>query len=98
SGGSPLVSSAPISNRSGSITGSGASSVTVMDYVAGAFYRERQAIWNPATANITIRSYMSSPSDGTNFQSEINPTFDKVNTQRLVLLERITFARKELSS
>ena len=93
-----LVSSAPISNRSGSIAGSDANSVTVMDYVTGAFYRERQAIWNPATANITIRSFLSSPSNSTRFQSEINPTFDKVNTQRLVLLERITFARKELSS
>lgn len=97
--GSLLVSSAPISNRSGSITtGSDSNSVTVMAYVAGAFYRERQAIWNPATANITIRSFLSSPSDSTRFQSEINPTFGKVNTQRLVLLERITFARKELSS
>src|SRR5690606_39708448 len=92
------VSSNPISNRSGNIEGSNASSVTVMTYVAGAFYRERQAIWGPAAANITIRSFLSTPSFGTRFQSEINPTFDKVNTQRLVLLERITFARKELSS
>lgn len=95
----PRTSSSPISNRSGSPANTIlANTATVMGYVAGAFYRERQAIWNPATANITIRSFYSQTSNGTGFQSEINPTFDKVNTQRLVLLERITFARKELSS
>lgn len=91
----PGVGSGPISNRAGEPGNmTFANSSTIMSYVPGTFYRERQATWNPSSANITIRSIYSRYG-GAHFQSEIDPTFAKVNTQRLVLLDRITFVRRE---
>jgi len=79
--------------------GASASSHTVQSYTPGTFYREREARWEPSVANFAtgIGLFRSSATGGSTviFASKITPKIMKQDTQRLIVMERWTYARKE---
>lgn len=87
--------------RSGSASGTSAnaSSHAVQSYTPGTFYREREARWEPSVANFaTGIGVFFSYAAGANsiaFASKVTPRIMKQNTQRLIVMERWTYARKE---
>ena len=87
--------------RSGYPSGSwaSASSHTVQSYTPGTWYRERESRWEPSVANFAtgvglFLSYASGTSS-ISFASKVTPKIMKQNTQRLIVMERWTYARKE---
>lgn len=87
--------------RSGSPSGTAvaASSRAVQSYTPGTWYREREARWEPAVANFAtgigvFRSYTNG-GNSPSFASKVTPKIMKQNTQRLIVMERWTYARKE---
>jgi len=85
--------------RSGSPpSGTSASSHTVQSYTPGTWYREREARWEPSAANFAtgIGLFVSVVNNGgITFASKVTPKIMKQNTQRLIVMERWTYARKE---
>lgn len=87
--------------RSGNPSGTSvaASSHAVQAYTPGTWYREREARWEPSAANFAtgiglFRSYVNDLSSPF-FASKVTPKIMKQNTQRLIVMERWTYARKE---
>lgn len=87
--------------RSGLPSGSSvaASPHAVQSYTPGTWYREREARWEPSAANFAtgiglFRSEANS-SQSITFASKVTPKIMKQNTQRLIVMERWTYARKE---
>lgn len=80
-------------------SGTQASSRAVQSYTPGTWYREREARWEPAVANFAtgIGLFVSEMSGGSSpvFASKVTPKIMKQNTQRLIVMERWTYARKE---
>lgn len=85
--------------RNGSSSGTAASSLEVQSYTPGTWYREREARWNPSAANFAtgIGLFASGVvgNDSMSFASKVTPKIMKQNTQRLIVMERWTYARKE---
>jgi len=80
--------------------GSIAASHVVQSYTPGTWYREREARWEPSGANFaTGIGLFQSLANGTNrsatFASKVTPKIMKRDTQRLIVMERWTYARKE---
>ncbi len=76
-----------------------ASSHEVQSYTPGTYYREREARWNPSAANFAtgiglFQSYANTASSPV-FGSKVTPKIMKQDTQRLIIMERWTYARKE---
>src|SRR5690606_82446 len=85
--------------RSGSPSGTSASSHAVQSYTPGTWYREREARWEPSVANFATGiglfvSYANTASSPV-FGSKVTPKIMKQDTQRLIIMERWTYARKE---
>lgn len=76
-----------------------ASSHSVQSYTPGTWYREREARWEPSAANFAtgIGLFVSDASGNQSiaFASKVTPKIMKQNTQRLIVMERWTYARKE---
>lgn len=88
--------------RSGAPSGTlaSASSHAVQSYTPGTFYREREARWEPSAANFAtgIGVFLSGANSATasiTFASKVTPKIMKQNNQRLIVMERWTYARKE---
>lgn len=79
-------------------TSAGMSSGTVQTHTPGTHYRERECVWNPAAANFAtgIGIFAGGAVGGPcPFATSFNPKIQKTNTQRLIILERMNYARKE---
>lgn len=85
--------------RSGISSGTQASSHEVQSYTPGTWYREREARWNPSAANfatgIGLFASQAAGSPSIRFASKVTPKIMKQDTQRLIVMERWTYARKE---
>jgi len=87
--------------RSGSPSGTSAnaSSHAVQSYTPGTWYREREARWEPSAANFAtgIGLFASVANSGNSpyFASKVTPKIMKQDNQRLIVMERWTYARKE---
>ena len=80
-------------------TSADASSTAVQSYTPGTWYREREARWEPSRANFAtgiglFQSYANTASSPV-FGSKVTPKLMKQDTQRLIIMERWTYARKE---
>src|SRR5690606_13071920 len=89
----------PGRNGSPSGTSANASSHAVQSYTPGTWYREREARWEPSAANFAtgIGLFVSEASSSSSvvFASKVTPKIMKQDTQRLIVMERWTYARKE---
>lgn len=85
--------------RGGSEAGTEASSHAVQPYTPGTWYREREGRWEPSRANFAtgIGLFLSYASGGNTpaFASKVTPKIMKQDNQRLIIMERWTYARKE---
>ena len=87
--------------RSGNPSGTSAnaSSYAVQSYTPGTWYREREARWEPSVANfatgIGLFYSLANSSLSIAFASKVTPKIMKQNNQRLIVMERWTYARKE---
>src|SRR5690606_18784478 len=85
--------------RGGFASGTSASSHAVQSYTPGTWYREREARWEPSAANFAtgIGLFVSEASSSSSvvFASKVTPKIMKQDTQRLIVMERWTYARKE---
>lgn len=85
-------------------TNAEASSTAVQSYTPGTWYREREARWDPSGANfatgIGLFYSLANPVDLADessmaFASKVTPKIMKQDNQRLIVMERWTYARKE---
>lgn len=86
------------SRDSGSVaTANTANSGTLHSYSAGTFFRDRTSTWNPASINfsqgVRFLSCGFSPSTGRIFQFLIQPGIPKSDTERLIVMQRMTIDR-----
>ena len=94
----------PARNSYPSGTNANASSTAVQSYTPGTYYREREGRWEPSAANfatgIGVFYSLVNPADTSAntsmaFASKVTPKIMKQDTQRLIVMERWTYARKE---